>query len=141
VKAGLHGGAGDAAMLHTIIAHALPGLFETLRIEGAPLLANLVVSNPFGFADKRYLMGAEVELVLPISVVAPGQVLNITAVNYGDRFQIAFFAIAEGVPEIGRLARHTEQAYATLAARLSGRGRRRNNRGGTTALRRRKEAR
>jgi hypothetical protein len=86
-------------------------------------------------------MGAEVELVLPISVVAPGQVLNITAVNYGDRFQIAFFAIAEGVPEIGRLARHTEQAYATLAARLSGRGRRRNNRGGTTALRRRKEAR
>ena len=43
-----------------------------LRLHDAPLLANLVVSNPFGFAEARYLMGAEVELSMPISVVAPG---------------------------------------------------------------------
>jgi hypothetical protein len=124
VKGQLHGGAGDAAMLHSIITHGLPSVFEGLGLHDTPLLANLVVSNPFGFADKRYLMGAEVELVLPISVVAPGQVLNITAVNYEDRYQIAFLAIAEGVPDIGLLATYTEEAFATLAARLTGGGRR-----------------
>jgi diacylglycerol O-acyltransferase len=120
LKAEVHGGAEDAAMLHSVIAHALPGLWETLGLTRAPLLANLVVSNPFGFTEKHYLMGAEIDLALPISVVAPGQVLNITAVNYVDRYQIAFLAITEAVPDIERLARYTEEAYATLAACLSG---------------------
>jgi diacylglycerol O-acyltransferase / wax synthase len=107
----------------------LPSVFEGLRLHGAPLLANLVVSNPFGFADARYLMGAEVELVLPVSVVAPGQVLNITAVNYVDRYQIAFLAIAEAVPDIDLLATHTEEAFATLAAGLRGERRKPRSRG------------
>ena len=109
-------------MLHSVIAHALPGLWEALGLHRAPLLANLVVSNPFGFTEKRYLMGAEIDLALPISVIAPGQVLNITAVNYVDRYQIAFLAIAEAVPDIERLARYTEEAFATLAASLAGDG-------------------
>ena len=141
VKGQLHGGAGDAAMLHSILTHGLPSLWEALRLHDAPLLANLVVSNPFGFADKRYLMGAEVDLVLPISVVAPGQVLNVTAVNYVDRYQIAFLAIAEAVPDIVLLARYTEEAFATLAAGLGGDGRKRRSPGRATSSRRRKEPR
>jgi diacylglycerol O-acyltransferase len=139
VKGQLHGGAGDAAMLHSILTHGLPSLWEALRLQDAPLLANLVVSNPFGFADKRYLMGAEVDLVLPISVVAPGQVLNITAVNYVDRYQIAFLAIAEAVPDIGLLATYTEEAFATLATSLGGNGRKRRSRGRAIPSRRKKK--
>jgi diacylglycerol O-acyltransferase / wax synthase len=97
------------------------------------------VSNPFGFAEKRYLMGAQVELLLPISVVAPGQVLNITAVNYGDRYQIGFLAIAEGVPDIGLLATYTEEAFTTLAASLSGGAKKRPGRGKAKSSRRTKE--
>ncbi len=138
VKGQLHGGAGDAAMLHSIITHGLPSLFEGLRLHDAPLLANLVVSNPFGFPEKRYLMGAEIEIALPISVVAPGQVLNITAVNYEDRYQIAFLAIAEAVPDIGLLATYTEEAFATLAASLRGEGSKHRGRGGTKTSRRKK---
>ena len=107
-------------MLHSVIAHALPGLWEALGLTRAPLLANLVVSNPFGFTEPRYLMGAEIDLALPISVIAPGQVLNITAASYVDRYVIAFLAVTEAVPDIDRLARYTEDAYASLAASLSG---------------------
>lgn len=120
VKSQVHDGAGDAAMLHSVITHGLPSLLEALQLHDAPLLANMVVSNPFGFAEKRYLMGAEIEMSMPISVVAPGQVLNITAVNYQDRYQIAFLAVAEAVPDIELLARFTEEAFATLAASLRG---------------------
>lgn len=63
-------------------------------------------------------MGTEMEFVLPVSVIAPGQVLNITAINYVDQFQIAFLAIAEAVPDIDRLARYTDEAYEKLAASL-----------------------
>jgi WS/DGAT/MGAT family acyltransferase len=117
--------AADAAVLESVITHALPSLFERVKLDQVPLLANMVVSNPFGFAEPRYLMGAEVEACLPVSVVAPGQVLNITSVNYVDRLQIAFIAIGGAVPEIDRLARDTEEAFATLAGALQGRSQRR----------------
>ena len=135
LKGQLHGGAADAAMLHSVITHGLPSLFEGLGLRDAPLLANMVVSNPFGFTEKRYMMGAEIGLALPVSVVAPGQVLNITAVNYVDRYQIAFLAIAEAVPDIGVLAKYTEEAFATLAASLRGKGRKRSGRGRASKLR------
>jgi hypothetical protein len=121
-----------------VIAHGLPALFEALGMRDAPLLANLVVSNPVGFTGKRYLMGAEVEFALPISVVAPGQVLNITGVNYGDRYEIAFLAIAEALPDIELLARYTEEAFATLVSSLSGAHRKRTGAGGKPERRRKK---
>jgi hypothetical protein len=133
VKAQIHGGAADGAMLHSVIAHGLPGLFESLGMRDAPLLANLVVSNPVGFTEKRYLMGAEVEFALPISVVAPGQVLNITGVNYAERYEIAFIAVAEAVPDIELLAKYTEESFATLAAKLRSGQRKRAKRGRTPA--------
>ncbi len=132
VKSEVHGGASDAAVLHSILTHGLPSLLEGVGLHRAPLLANFVVSNPFGFAGKRFLMGAEVELLLPVSVVAPGQVLNITAVNYADCYLIGFLAIAEGVPDIDLLAQDTEEAFASLAASLGGRRARRGTAGSST---------
>jgi len=129
VKSELHGGAQDAAMLHSVIAHALPSLWEVIGLQRPPLLANLVVSNPLGFNEKRYLMGGEIEFALPVSAIAPGQVLNITATNYLDRYQVTFLAVAEAVPDIDRLARCTEEAFAELAARLSGDAGKRRSRG------------
>jgi len=131
VKQELHTGSAEAAMLHSILVHALPGLWEQMGWREAPMLANLVVSNPFGFPDKRFLMGAEIEVALPVSVVAPGQVLNITAVNVEDRYQIAFIAIAEGVLDVDLLAQYTQEAFATLASALGKKRRTRRTRGGT----------
>jgi hypothetical protein len=136
VKGQLHGGTADGAMLHSVIARPAESV-RGLGMRDAPLLANRVVSNPVGFTEKRYLMGAEIELALPVSVVAPGQVLNITGVNYVDLYQIAFIAIAEAVPDIELLAKYTEEALATLAASLGGEGRKRARRIRATATRKR----
>ena len=65
-------------------------------------------------------MGAAVELALPVSVVAAGHKLNVTAVTLGERLQLGFLAMPEAVPHIEELARNTEQAYAELRAALSG---------------------
>ena len=68
-----------------------------------------MVSNPFGFEGQQYLMGAAVELALPLSVLAAGYKLNITAVTVHDQLQIGFLAMPEAVPDIDKLARATEQ--------------------------------
>lgn len=104
----------DTVMLYTTIVHAVPLLMEMVAAQAAPRLSNLMVSNPFGLAGQPYLMGAAVELVLPVSVVAAGHKLNVTAVSLGERLQLGFLAMPEAVPHIEELARFTEQAYVEL---------------------------
>jgi hypothetical protein len=74
-----------------------------------------VISNPFGLPERRYLAGAELELALPISVLAPGQSLNITAATYDKGLQIAFLGIAAELPDIQRMADYTVDALTQLA--------------------------
>ena len=116
MKEQIRGKSGETFMLFSALVHGLPALFEALKLDEAPLLANMVISNPYGITEKRYLMGAEVELSLPVSVVAPGQTLNITAVTSPNGLDIAFIGIKEGVPEIESLAAQTVKAFASLKA-------------------------
>ena len=109
---------GDTVMLYTTLVHALPLLVERVAENAAPKLSNLLISNPFGFAGEPYLMGAKVELALPVSVVAAGHKLNVTAVTLGPRLQIGFLAMPEAVPHIEHLARLTEQAFDEVKAAL-----------------------
>jgi len=109
----------DVVMLYTALAHAYPSLIERVGLGRPVKLANMVVSNPFGMPQRCYLMGAEVELVLPISLVAPGQTLNITAVTLAEKFQIGFLAVPEAVPEVEKLAAYTVEAFAQLQAALA----------------------
>jgi uncharacterized MAPEG superfamily protein len=51
---------------------------------------------------------------LPISVLAPGQSLNITAATYDKGLQIAFLGIAAELPDIQRMADYTVDALAQL---------------------------
>ncbi|MGJ7509743.1 wax ester/triacylglycerol synthase domain-containing protein [Variovorax sp. GT1P44] len=108
----------DTVMLYTTIVHAVPLLMEMVAAKAAPRLSNLMVSNPFGLTGQPYLMGAAVELVLPVSVVAAGHKLNVTAVTLGERLQLGFLAMPEAVPHIEELARLTEQAFEELRATL-----------------------
>ena len=112
-----------ALVTYTAAVHGVPALLEALGIERAPMLANMVISNPFGLPERRYLAGAELELALPISVLAPGQSLNITAVTYDQGLQIAFLGIAAEVPDIQRMADYTVEALtqSSPASRAAGR--------------------
>jgi WS/DGAT/MGAT family acyltransferase len=108
----------DTVMLYTTLVHALPLLVERVAESAAPKLSNLLISNPFGFSGEPYLMGAKVELALPVSVVAAGHKLNVTAVTLGPRLQLGFLAMPDAVPHIEQLALLTEQAFDEVKAAL-----------------------
>ncbi len=115
LRAALGKRSSDTAMLYTTLVHALPLMVERVAQKAAPRLANLLISNPFGFPGEHWLMGAAVEAVLPISLVSAGHKLNVTAVTLGRQLQIGFLAMPEAAPHIERLARFTEQAFDELA--------------------------
>ena len=119
LKASLGKHSSDVVIMYTSLVHALPLLVERVAKKASPRLSNLLISNPFGLESPRYLMGAAVELVLPMSVVVAGHKLNITAVTLADRLQIGFLAMPDAVPHIERLARFTEQAFAELTQALA----------------------
>lgn len=119
LKASLGKRGSDTVMLYTTLVHALPILVERFAAQAAPMHSNLLVSNPFGVDGQRWLMGAAVELVLPVSVVAAGHKLNVTAVSLGDRLQLGFLAMPDAVPQLERLAQLTEAAFAELRAALA----------------------
>ena len=118
VKAAVKSNPSETVMLYTTLVHALPLLVERVGIKRPLLVSNLLFSNPFGFAGRQYLMGAEVELALPMSVVAAGQMLNVTVVTLGDQLQIGFLGIPGAIDRIDELARHTDSAYQSLRIEL-----------------------
>ena len=59
-------------------------------------------------------MGAHAELMLPVSVVAAGQMLNITAVTLAENLQIGFLAMPKAVPHVDKLAAYTVDAFKQL---------------------------
>lgn len=104
----------DTVMLYTTIVHGLPALLERIGVKRGLPISNALVSNPFGMREERYLMGAHAELVLPVSVVAAGQMLNITAVTLADKLQIGFLAIPHAVPDVEKLAAYAVDAFDEL---------------------------
>jgi diacylglycerol O-acyltransferase len=110
--------AGSALTLYSIVQHSLASTIESLGLGELPMLANAVISNPAGFEQRMYYNGAEVELALPISVVAHHQVLNITITTYVDRLHVTFIALREAIPDLPRLAEYTAAAVHVLEADL-----------------------
>jgi len=110
---------GGALTLYSILQHSLASTIESLGLSNLPMLANAVVSNPAGFEKRLYFNGAEVEVALPISVVAHHQVLNITVTTYVDELHVTFIALREAIPDLQRLADYTAAAAAELDADLA----------------------
>jgi len=109
---------GSALTLYSILQHSLASTIESLGFSDLPMLANVVVSNPAGFDRRVYFNGAEVELALPISVVAHHQVLNITITTYVDELHVTFIALKEALPDLQHLADLTAAAADELEAAL-----------------------
>jgi len=80
---------------------------------------NVVISNVPGPREKRYLNGAEVFSVHPISFVMQGQALNITLFTYSDKITFVFTACRESLPNIQRLVVHTTDALESLEGAIN----------------------
>ena len=104
----------ETVMLYTTLVHGLPALVERLGAKRGLAVSNALISNPFGLPEERYLMGARAELVLPVSVVAAGQMLNVTAVTLADKLQFGFLALPKAVPHVEKLAAYTVDAFEEL---------------------------
>jgi WS/DGAT/MGAT family acyltransferase len=109
---------GNALMIYSMMMHTVASAMETLGLRDAPMLANTVISNPFGLRERMYFNGAAVELALPVSVVPHHQVLNITATTYVDDVHVTFIAVREVMPDLQVLADYTTQALDILEADL-----------------------
>jgi len=79
---------------------------------------NVVISNVPGPRETRYLNGAEVFSVHPISFVMQGQALNITLFTYADKITFVFTACRESLPNVQRLIMHTTDALSSLEGAL-----------------------
>jgi diacylglycerol O-acyltransferase len=77
---------------------------------------NVVISNVPGPPETRYLNGAEVLSIQPISFVLQGQALNITLFTYADRISFVYTACLESLPGVQKLVPHTEAALEELEA-------------------------
>jgi WS/DGAT/MGAT family acyltransferase len=108
----------DALFYYSIIEHSVASAIETLNLSALPMLANCVISNPAGIAGPVWLNGAQVELALPVSVVAHHQVVNITISNYGGQLHVTFIALKEAIPDAQHLADLTGEAFAKLERSL-----------------------
>jgi hypothetical protein len=77
-------------------------------------MSNVVVSNVPGPQEKRWLNGAEVLNISPISFIMQGQALNITQFSYDDRISFVYIACRKSLPSVQKLVPHTEKALEEL---------------------------
>ena len=79
---------------------------------------NVAVSNVPGPADERFLMGARLEALYPVSVVTHGQILNITCTSYAGTLNFGVVACRDGLQHVQRIAVYIGEALTELEQEL-----------------------
>jgi WS/DGAT/MGAT family acyltransferase len=87
-------------------SQVLPG-----RGRYLPPLANLLVSNVVGPKETLYFNGDQLEEIVPLSVLADGQSLNVTALSYADQLFVSCVCCSDVIEEPGLLKDLFEQCW------------------------------
>ena len=114
-KKEVRGMSSDAAMMYAVGLVALAGLAASTHLDrvGHPA-CNLVISNVPGAKEPRYLNGARLVDIYPVSALAASIGLNATLTSYHDRMDFGFVASAAAIDDLQELTRHTLWAYKEL---------------------------
>ena len=114
-KKELGGMSNDAAMTYAVVLVALAGLGASTHLDrvGHPA-CNLVISNVAGVKKPRYLNGARLLGIYPVSALAASIGLNVTFASYHDSMDFGFVANAAAIDDVTELAHKTLQAYKEL---------------------------
>ena len=88
--------------------------------DASPLPANFVVSNVRGTPMPLYFAGARVDSIMPMSMLAMGQCLNVTVVSYMDKIDVGITYDPDRVPDAERLAEGMLQALEELESAAEG---------------------
>jgi diacylglycerol O-acyltransferase len=78
-----------------------------------------VVSNVAGSPGEQCLAGGRLQTLYPVGSICHGMALFIAAYSGGDRFHIGFTADAASIPDLPRLAAHTDTVLVELEQALS----------------------
>lgn len=105
----------EAAMTYAVGLVALAGLGASTHLDriGHPA-CNLVISNVAGANETRYLNGARLLGIYPVSALAASIGLNATLASYHGSMDFGFVANAAAIDDPTQLARHTLRAYREL---------------------------
>jgi len=114
-KRDLDGWATDTAMTYGagLLGLAILGA-QTHVDQMTPPACNLVISNVPGINETRYLNGAPLLGIYPISALAASIGLNVTLSSYHDHMDFGFVANTASISDVASLAEHTRQAYREL---------------------------
>ena len=85
------------------------------------LVHNLVLSNVHGARGKRYVNGALIEAEYPISLLVPGQAMNITVISHADQLDVAVLVCPSLVPRPQRVAAAMAEELELLDRACGGR--------------------
>jgi hypothetical protein len=80
---------------------------------------NVVVSNVRGTPVPLYVAGARIDTMYPLSILAPSQGLNITAVSYMGKVDVGFIVDPDLVDDVAALAAGVPKALAELVEAIA----------------------
>ena len=64
---------------------------------------NVIISNMVGLREKRYANGALIEADYPMSLLAPGQAMNVTVISRRDMLDVAVLVCPDLAPHAQRV--------------------------------------
>ena len=116
-KDDIHGMSKDGALAHAAAVLGLGAAAEFARVGRLTgHVANFVLSNIAGAREPRYLGGARLRAIYPVSALGAGIGLNVTLASHDDCMGLGFVGNRASLPDLVELARQTRAAFAELRA-------------------------
>lgn len=111
--------ASGAASSFAVIAQGLVAALNQLNITHLlPPPSNVTISNVPGPKVPLYFGEAKMESNFPVSMLVPGQSLNITVVSYCDNVDFGLMACRDTIPDVNYLADLLESALESIQGGL-----------------------
>ena len=108
----------EAIMAYTMALNGVTMLIEMAGMSNRlPPLGNTLVSNVPGPREARYLDGAMLEEMYPISTLPAGLHLNITLYSYNGMLYFGLVA-SQQIPDIHKLSDYISDAFTQLEAAI-----------------------
>jgi hypothetical protein len=98
-------------------------LAQASRLNFSTRLFNLIVTNVPGPQFPLYLLGREMEEIVPIAFLPEHHALAVAIMSYNGKVDFGLLADYDAMPDIDAFATHLEESLAELlaAARKAGR--------------------
>ncbi len=107
----------DAAVVYAASLLGFAAVSEFAHAGGMTgHVANFVLSNVPGAREDRYVGGARLQAVFPVSVLGAGIGLNVTLSTHFDTMGLGFVGNRVALPDLDVLAEHTRRAFDELSA-------------------------